>query len=243
MTYKTVMVALALGQSNDGRVEVAAQLAEQFGARVIGAAAAEFSPPLYFTEGEPAQRLIDQGWAAVKDRLKELESEFRAAIERDQTGTEVYVDLAQFYAEHKRFAEVGSVLKDAEQHAIEKDDLFANLISRYWFIDNIEIPEGLAASQPQRMAQSFGANLNLARIRIDNDRPREALPLLKKAAALDSKSSDPYDWMAEAYRKLREWPAALNAADTAVRLDNEDADGYYHRACALARAGAVQFAP
>ena len=81
MTYKTVMVGLALGQSNDARLEVAAQMAERFGARVIGAAAAEFSPPLYFTEGEPAQRLIDQGWAAVKNRLKELESEFRAAMQ------------------------------------------------------------------------------------------------------------------------------------------------------------------
>jgi len=189
---------------------------------------------------EPDDPRAHTGLAALYEaggNLAAAEREFRAAIERDQTGTEVYVDLAQFYAEHKRFAEVGSVLKDAEQHAIEKDDLFANLISRYWFIDNIEIPEALAANQPQRMAQSFGANLNLARIRIDNDRPREALPLLKKAAALDSKSSDPYDWMAEAYRKLREWPAALNAADTAIRLDNEDADGYYHRACALARLG------
>ena len=81
MTYKTVMVGLALGQPNDARLEVAAQLAERFGARVIGTAAAEFSPPLYFTEGEPAQRLIDQGWAAVRNRLKELESAFRAAMQ------------------------------------------------------------------------------------------------------------------------------------------------------------------
>lgn len=81
MTYKAVMVALALGQSNDERLEVAAQLAERFGARVIGIAAAEFSPPLYFAEGEPAQRLIDQGRAAVKNRLKELESAFRAAMQ------------------------------------------------------------------------------------------------------------------------------------------------------------------
>ena len=81
MTYKTVMVGLALGQPNDARLEVAAQLAERFGARVIGIAAAEFSPPLYFTEGEPAQRLIDQGWAAVKNRLKELEGGFRAAMQ------------------------------------------------------------------------------------------------------------------------------------------------------------------
>lgn len=81
MTYKTVMVSLALGQANGARLEVAAQLAERFSARVIGVAAAEFSPPLYFTEGEPAQRLIDQGWAAVKSRLKDLEGEFRAAMQ------------------------------------------------------------------------------------------------------------------------------------------------------------------
>jgi hypothetical protein len=45
MTYKAVMVGLALGQPNDTRLEVAAQLAKWFGARVIGVAAAEFSPP------------------------------------------------------------------------------------------------------------------------------------------------------------------------------------------------------
>ena len=81
MTYETVMVSLALGQANDARLEVAAQLAERFSARVIGVAAAEFSPPLYFTEGEPAQRLIDQGWAAIKSRLKDLEGEFHAAMQ------------------------------------------------------------------------------------------------------------------------------------------------------------------
>jgi nucleotide-binding universal stress UspA family protein len=81
MTYKTVMVSLALGQPNDARLGVATQLAERFGARVIGVAAAEFSPPLYFTDGEPAQRLIDQGWAALKSRLKDLEGEFRAAMQ------------------------------------------------------------------------------------------------------------------------------------------------------------------
>jgi nucleotide-binding universal stress UspA family protein len=81
MTYKTVMVGLAIGQPNDARLEVAAQLAERFGAQVIGVAAAEFSPPLYFTEGEPAQKLIDQGWAAVNSRLKGLEGEFRAAMQ------------------------------------------------------------------------------------------------------------------------------------------------------------------
>ena len=81
MTYKTVMVGLALGQANDARLEVAAQLAERFGARVIGVAAAEFSPPLYFTEGEAAQRLIDQGRTAIGNQLGELERAFRSTMQ------------------------------------------------------------------------------------------------------------------------------------------------------------------
>jgi tetratricopeptide (TPR) repeat protein len=189
---------------------------------------------------EPDDPRAHTGLAALYEaagNLAAAESEFHAAIADDQTGAEVYLDLAQFCAEHNRLLEVALVLRDAEQHAIEPGDLFANLLSRYWFSDNADVPEALAASQPQRMAQSYGANLNLARIRIDNDHPREALPLLKKAVALNSKSSDPYDWMAEAYRKLREWPAALTAADTAIRLDGEDADAYFHRACVLARLG------
>jgi len=81
MTLATVMVSLAFDQPNDARLEVAAQLAERFDAGVVGVAAAQFSPPLYFMDGEPAQDLIDQGEAAIRKRLTELETQFRAAIE------------------------------------------------------------------------------------------------------------------------------------------------------------------
>jgi nucleotide-binding universal stress UspA family protein len=81
MKYATVMVGMSLGQSNEARLEIAAQLAERFGAAVIGVTAAELSPPLYFADGAPAQKLIDQGRAAVKNRIAELEGEFRAAIQ------------------------------------------------------------------------------------------------------------------------------------------------------------------
>jgi nucleotide-binding universal stress UspA family protein len=81
MTYKTVMVGLALGRPNHASLEVAAQLAERFGARVIGAAAAHSSPPLYFAESEPAQKLIDEERTAVRSRLKDLEDQFRRAMQ------------------------------------------------------------------------------------------------------------------------------------------------------------------
>jgi nucleotide-binding universal stress UspA family protein len=81
MTYATVMVNMALERSNDGRLEVAGQLAERFGAYVIGITAGEFSPPLYFTTGGQAQKVLDEGHAAIKNRVAEVEAGFRAAMQ------------------------------------------------------------------------------------------------------------------------------------------------------------------
>jgi len=80
MTYATVMVSLALDQSNTARLEAAAQIAERFDAGIVGIAASQFSPPLYFTSGQLAQDLIDEGRASIKKRMGELEGQFREAV-------------------------------------------------------------------------------------------------------------------------------------------------------------------
>jgi nucleotide-binding universal stress UspA family protein len=85
MTYATVMVSLALDQPNEARLEAAGQIAERFDAGIVGIAAAQFSPPLYFTSGEQAQDLIDRGRASIKKRISELEAQFREAT-RNRTG-------------------------------------------------------------------------------------------------------------------------------------------------------------
>ncbi|MEY9183118.1 nucleotide-binding universal stress UspA family protein [Bradyrhizobium sp. USDA 326] len=79
MTYATVMVSLALDQPNEARLQVAGELAERFEAAIIGVAAAQFAPPLYFTDGTEAQALIDEGEASVKRGMAGLEVQFRAA--------------------------------------------------------------------------------------------------------------------------------------------------------------------
>src|SRR5689334_4078271 len=79
MTYATVMVSLALDQLNTARLQVAGELAEGFEADIVGIAAGRFAPPLYFTDGAEAQRLVDQEEDSVKRRLADLETQFRAA--------------------------------------------------------------------------------------------------------------------------------------------------------------------
>jgi nucleotide-binding universal stress UspA family protein len=88
MDYKTVMVGLALDRRNDACLRVAGDLAERFGARIIGVAASDIRPPMYFADGDVAQKLLDEEAAAIERRLSELEAEFRAAVERRATALE-----------------------------------------------------------------------------------------------------------------------------------------------------------
>lgn len=88
MDYKTVMVGLALDRPNDACLRVAGDIAERFGARIIGVAASDLRPPMYFAEGDFAQKLLDEEASAIERRLSELEAEFRASVERRATAVE-----------------------------------------------------------------------------------------------------------------------------------------------------------
>src|SRR6202042_956527 len=79
-TYTTVMVSLALDRSNDACLEIAGQLVKRFAACAIGVAAGEFRPPLYFVEGA-AQEVFVEGHAALRNRIAEVEAQFRAAMQ------------------------------------------------------------------------------------------------------------------------------------------------------------------
>jgi nucleotide-binding universal stress UspA family protein len=88
MDYKTVMVGLALDRPNDACLRAAGDIAERFGARIIGVAASDLKPPMYFADGDVAQKLLDQEASAIETRLSELESEFRASVEKRASAVE-----------------------------------------------------------------------------------------------------------------------------------------------------------
>jgi nucleotide-binding universal stress UspA family protein len=87
MTYTTVMVSLALDRSNDACLEIAGQLVKRFAACAIGVAAGEFRPPLYFVEGA-AQEMFVEGHTALRNRIAEVEAQFRAAMQNRATAVE-----------------------------------------------------------------------------------------------------------------------------------------------------------
>jgi len=80
MDYKTIAISMTLDRSNRSCLVVAGDVAERFNARVVGLAASELRPPLYFAEGEYAQTLLQAEQEVVQRQLADAESEFRGAL-------------------------------------------------------------------------------------------------------------------------------------------------------------------
>lgn len=76
MTFSTMMVHLDLRQSNEACLRIAADLAEQFNAKLIGIAAASLQSKCY-GEGASAETLIEWQHSEITKRLADAEERFR----------------------------------------------------------------------------------------------------------------------------------------------------------------------
>jgi nucleotide-binding universal stress UspA family protein len=81
MSFSTLMVHVELEHSNDARLQIAGDLAEQFDAKLIGIAAANPQPP-HYAGGAFAQSLVGQLRADLKERMAETEAHFRNASQK-----------------------------------------------------------------------------------------------------------------------------------------------------------------
>lgn len=107
MNCKTVMVNLAIGSINKPRIAVAKQLAERFDARLIGVAASEITPPLYFADGDAGQRMIEASMTAIEVAFSTLEAEFDAEVDSDRSEWRCSRQIPTLYvAQEARAADV-----------------------------------------------------------------------------------------------------------------------------------------
>lgn len=79
MTYHTLLVHLKLGHSNEDLLRVASDLADKFGAKVIGIAACQPAAGIY-SDGYDQGTLIALDRNEIDTEIKDAETEFRAAF-------------------------------------------------------------------------------------------------------------------------------------------------------------------
>jgi tetratricopeptide (TPR) repeat protein len=177
--------------------------------------------------------------ATIHERRQDhasAEAAHRKVLALDPLDPANYEGLASLLVRQSRYKDALTVVDESKGRGVDREGTFASLfLTSYGEPEGALHAEGLAKTAPERLADNFQANLNLAAVRIKNGRPSEALALAKRAAELDPDSGDPHSTMAHAYRKLRHWRVALRSATEAIKRNSEDAEAHLHRACALAQ--------
>lgn len=116
MTYKSLMVHLELAGDNEGVLRIAGDLAERFGAKVIGIAACQPIQVL-LNDGFNAEEVITQDLKQIKSDLAAAEHQFRNALagrvkSLEWRSSATYGSLADFIAHEARAADLVITGKD-----------------------------------------------------------------------------------------------------------------------------------
>lgn len=123
MTCKSLMAHLELSGDNEGVLNIAAELAGRFGARVIGIAACQPLPILY-GEGLSTGEILTQDRQEIARELAAVEKQFRDRLDGlvqdlQWRSTVTYAPLADFLAEEARAADLVITGKDLGAHLFD----------------------------------------------------------------------------------------------------------------------------
>lgn len=178
MTYSSLMVHLDLEESNDARLHVAGDLAEQFNAKLIGIACCQPQPSIY-ANGSFAQSLVQQLRAEAEEKMDQLHQRFTATFQNRVKDTEwrsAFAEPADYVVRQARAADL--VITGTDQGGVLMDSL--------WRLDPSELVMRLG--RPMMVVPPAVDRLKLSSVVIGWKDAREsrraivdALPLLQKA--------------------------------------------------------------
>jgi nucleotide-binding universal stress UspA family protein len=230
MTYATLMVHLELGRSNAGLLRVTAELAERFGASVIGIAARQ---PMQMAYGDAyvAGDLIEQDRDEIAKEIKAAEVEFRIALQPrvpviEWRSAQKYAYLSDYIANEARSA-----------------DLIVTGVASTDFFDASRIVNTgalvMQAGRPVLIVPTAAQALRLDRVLIGWKDTREtrravsdAIPLLKHATVVNVVEIVAEDYLSTAERHVHDVAAwlkrhGIRAEGSAQRSTGDDATSLY----------------
>src|SRR5215475_3840715 len=96
--------------------------------------------------------------------------------------------------------------------------------------------ENLLLAFPKEMERSVSGWVLLAGVQETQNKIGDAIKSMQRAIAIEPYSSS-YEYLSSLYRSQRRFTEALNAANQAIKLDEDSADAHFERACSLAQLG------
>lgn len=179
MTYKSLLVHLELNGDNEGVLNIAAELADRFKARVVGIAACQPVSVLY-AEGFFATDIVTQDRDEIERELAAAEAQFRNALHGHasdiQWRTSICFDpLADFIAEEARSSDLIITGKDLGASMLDETRRvnIGDLVMRAGR-PVLLVPQGVRSLSMRRVFMGWKESREARRAAAD------AIPLLKQ---------------------------------------------------------------
>ena len=201
MTYATLMVHLGLGSSNAGRLRVAGDLADRYGAGVVGISAAQ-PMQIVYADSYISGEMIEDDVKVKEKEIAAAEAEFRSAFQKRTNKLEwrsiVTIDpLSDFIASEARSADVVITGIDHNKSVFDS--------SRHVELGDLVMRIGRPVLVVPETATQIGFDSILVGWKDTRETRRavaDALPLLKKATFVTVVEIAPENERVQARRHL-----------------------------------------
>jgi tetratricopeptide (TPR) repeat protein len=171
------------------------------------------------------------------DKLADAESALEKAVELDREYLDHYTALVNFHLLNDHPDKAKSAFARMLKASSDVDEIFGQFSDDEGYEpDYAKALEPLLLAFPKELERSVTGLVLLAGVQEAQNKIGDAIKSMQRAIAIEPYASS-YEYLSSLYRSQRRFAEALGAANEAVKLDEDSADGHFERACSLAQLG------
>jgi transglutaminase-like putative cysteine protease/tetratricopeptide (TPR) repeat protein len=171
------------------------------------------------------------------DELSDAEAALRKSIALDPEYPDHHAALVIFLLQNDRPEKSRIAFANMLKVAPDADEAFARLDDEEGFDpDYAKALEQLILAFPKELSVSKAGLILLTEAQEAQNKVAEAIKTMQRAVTIEP-GADDYEYLSRLYRQLQRFMEALNAANHAIKLDEESAIAHFERACSLAQLG------
>ncbi|MBO0859647.1 MAG: tetratricopeptide repeat protein, partial [Chloracidobacterium sp.] len=171
------------------------------------------------------------------DKLDDAESALEKAVELDSEYLDHYNALVNFHLLNDHPEKARSAFARMLKASSDIDEVFGQFSDDEGYDpDYAKALEPLLLAFPKELEGSVTGLVLLAGVQEAQNKISDAIKSMRRAIAIEPYASS-YEYLSSLFRSQRRFTEALNAANEAVKLDEDSADAHFERACSLAQLG------
>lgn len=171
------------------------------------------------------------------EKLEDAESALEKAVELDREYLDHHAALVNFHLTYDNPEKAKPAFARMLKVSSDVDEIFGQFVDEEGYDpDYAKALESLLLAFPKQLEGSGVGWILLAGVQDAQNKIGDAIKSMQRAIAIEPSASS-YEVLSRLYRSQRRFTEALNAANQAIKLEEDSVDAHFERACSLAQLG------